>query len=130
MLATAISVMIVAVIVGLTTASVALLIGAFALQMAAYVLTVGPSYAAVLGLMPARTRGVSAALMQVSSNVLGFGAGAFLLGELSDAFRPDYGIDSLRYTLLGFSFIDLWAIAHFLAAARALTAAIRNVGVG
>ena len=98
----------------------ALLIGAFALQTASHVLTVGPSYSAVLGLMPVHTRGLSGALMQVSANVLGFGVGATLLGKLSDVLRPEFGIESLRYTMLGFNLIELWAVAHYLAAAGAL----------
>lgn len=109
-----------AAIVGLTTPWVALLIGAFALQTATHVLTVGPSYSAVLGLMPVHTRGLSGALMQVSANVLGFGVGATLLGKLSDVLRPEFGVESLRYTMLGFNLIELWAVAHYLAAAGAL----------
>jgi MFS family permease len=120
MLATAVAVSTGAAVIGLNTASAALLIGCFALQLAAYVTTIGPSYAAVVGLMPVRTRGLSAALMQVSANVLGFGVGATLLGKLSDLLRPEYGLESLRYTMLGFSLLGLWAVAHFLAAARAL----------
>lgn len=126
MLAAAIAVAVAAIIIGLTASAVPVLIGAFAVQMAGYVLTVGPSYAGVLGLMPAKARGVSAALMQVSANVLGFGAGAFVLGKLSDVFRPELGNESLRYTMLAFSLIDLWAIAHFLAAARALGRGVRG----
>jgi sugar phosphate permease len=125
MLAVSMAVATVAVWLGLTTPVLAVLIGCFALQNATYVLTVGPSYASVVGLMPVRMRGVSAALLQVASNVLGFGVGVYAVGKVSDALKPQFGIESLRYTMMAFNLINLLAIAHFLAAARAMERASR-----
>lgn len=126
LLAVAIGVTIPAVCLGLSSAAFAVLIGCFAAPNFAYVLTVGPSYASVVGLMPFRMRGVSTALFQVASNVLGFGVGTQVIGLMSDALRPQFGVESLRYTMIAFTFVDLWAIAHFLAAARAMARPVDN----
>jgi hypothetical protein len=60
--------------------------------------------------------------MQVGSNVLGFGVGTQLIGVTSDALRPWAGDESLRYAMLIFSAVALWACLHFLLAARATRA--------
>jgi predicted MFS family arabinose efflux permease len=120
MLAVSLAIATGAVWLGLTTQALAVLIVCFGVQNVTYVLTVGPSYASVVGLMPVRMRGVSAALLQVASNVLGFGVGVYLVGKVSDAFKPQFGDESLRYTMIAFNLINLLAIAHFLAAARAM----------
>lgn len=128
MLALALGGMVVVALVGLTTRSTALMVAAFALKTFAIVLTNGPSYAAVLSLMPASMQGVSAALLQVSSNVLGFGVGVTLLGKVSDALSPEFGVDALRYTMLAFSLIGVWGAFHFLLAARALRGPALDAG--
>jgi len=120
MLAAAAAVTVPAVWIALLTPYTAVLVGALAVQQFAHASTVGPSYAGVLGLLPARMRGTSAALLQVASNVLGFGVAVQIVGVLSDAFRSQYGSDSLRYAMLGFALLNLWTTAHFVAAARRL----------
>jgi predicted MFS family arabinose efflux permease len=120
MLAAAAMTTVPAVLIALTTPSTAVLIGALAIQQFAHAATIGPSYASVMGLLPARMRGASAALLQVASNVLGFGVGVQVVGLLSDALRAPFGADSLRYTMLGFSLINLWTAVHFIVAARRL----------
>ena len=79
-----------AVWIALLTPYTSVLIGALAVQQFAHASTLGPSYAAVLGLLPARMRGASAALMQVAANVLGFGAAVQVIGLLSDGLRGHF----------------------------------------
>jgi hypothetical protein len=120
MLAAAAAVTVPAVWIALTTPYTAVLVGALAIQQFAHASTIGPSYASVLGLLPAQMRGVSAALLQVAANVLGFGVAVQLVGVLSDVLRAQFGTDSLRYTMLGFALVNIWTAAHFIVAARRL----------
>jgi predicted MFS family arabinose efflux permease len=102
---------------GIMSASIAGVVIAFAVQGIAHVCLVGPSYAAVMERVPAETRGITAAVMQVSSNVLGFGVGAQVVGVGSDLLHASAGDQSLRLAMLGFCFVNLLAIAHYLRAA-------------
>lgn len=61
-------------------------------------------------------RGSTAALLQVLSNLIGFGVGPVVGGLLSDLLRPLFGDDSLRYALGIFVFLALWAVFHLLRA--------------
>jgi MFS family permease len=45
-------------------------------------------------------RATASALMLFCANIVGAGAGPLLVGALSDAFSPDYGVESIRYALL------------------------------
>lgn len=123
MLAIATALTIPAVCFGLTTDQFALLVAAFAVQHIAHASLIAPSYAGVLGLVPASMRGVAAAIMQVASNVLGFGVGVQVVGLVSQALAASSGTNSLRYAMIGFALLNLWTAAHFIAAARHLKSA-------
>lgn len=56
----------------------------------------GPSYGLAISLAPPRMRATTISVLQVGANLLGYGAGPFLTGVLSDAFR---GPDSLRHSM-------------------------------
>lgn len=45
-------------------------------------------------------RATASALMLFCANIVGAGAGPLLVGALSDAFRQEHGIESIRYALL------------------------------
>jgi len=120
MLAAAATITVPAVWIALLTPHTAVLIGALAIQQFAHASTIGPCYASVLGLLPAQMRGASAALLQVASNVLGFGVAVQIVGVLSDVFRARFGTNSLRYAMLGFALVNIWTTAHFIIAARRL----------
>ncbi len=119
-LAMAAAITVPAVWIALLTPYIAVLIGALAIQQFAHASTIGPCYASVLGLLPSRMRGASAALLQVASNVLGFGVAVQIVGILSDVLRVRFGSDSLRFAMLGFALINIWTTAHFIIAARQL----------
>ncbi|HJQ15754.1 MAG TPA: hypothetical protein VJ859_02030 [Allosphingosinicella sp.] len=70
-------------------------------------------------------RTVSAAFLQIVIGFVSMGLGPFLPGLLSDLFVPHFGAMSIRYSLLCFSLIWLWAAVHFLLASRTL---IRDIG--
>ncbi len=103
--------------IGIMTPVITILIAAFAAQTVAHVCLIGPSYAAVMERMPVETRGVTAAVMQVASNVFGFGLGVQLVGFGSDLLHAPAGEQSLRYSMLAFCTLNLWAVAHYLRAA-------------
>ena len=84
----------------------------FSLKTFAHMFVNTPGYALAIALAPSRMRGSTTAILQVSSNVLGFGLGPFLGGFLSDLFAPALGSDSLRYALAIIVAMNLWAAAH------------------
>lgn len=93
-------------------------IAAFAAKTVAHAIVNTPGYAVSLSLAPPQIRGTTTALLQVLSNLLGYGIGPQLVGMLSDTFRPFAGADSLRYGLIVFVFLNLWAAAHLLRASQ------------
>ena len=89
-----------------------------------YSANIGPSSAVTQALVPPRLRTVTVSLTQVVLGLLGLGLGSFLPGVLSDALKPRFGDLSLRYSLLCFSLLWIWAAVHFLLANRTLAADI------
>lgn len=80
----------------------------------------GPIYAATQTLVPVSMRAMSIALILFSSNLIGVGFGPLAAGALSDALRPEFGEESLRYALLVLCPGYLWAAWHAYRASRAL----------
>lgn len=62
--------------------------------------THGPLFATIQTLVPERMRAVSVSLIFLFANLVGMGLGPLAAGALSDALRPLFGEESLRYTLL------------------------------
>ncbi len=63
-------------------------------------LHVGPAYSAVQGLVPTTSRATASAAILLMQNLFGLGLGAPLIGKLSDHFKPELGVDSVRYVLV------------------------------
>ena len=64
-----------------------------------------------------RMRAVAAAFLLLIINIIGLGLGPFLTGILSDYLAADYGVESLRYSLLIVAVvIGPWAALHFFLA--------------
>jgi MFS family permease len=75
----------------------------------------GPSYSVAMTLVPAGTRGSTAALFQLLINLLGSGLGPVFTGWLSDYFGGTRGLPmALAITLL----VNLWAAFHYWIALR------------
>jgi len=69
----------------------------------------GPIVTAVQHLVPAHMRTTASAMFLLINNLLGIAVGYYLPGVLSDALRPSYGIESLRYAfyiVLGFYLVS------------------------
>ena len=72
------------------------------------------------GLVELRMRAVTAGILLFIINIVGLGLGPTLVGITTDLLTPFYGDEALRYSLLGFSVINLWAAFHYFVAGRHL----------
>lgn len=72
-----------------------------------------PIYALLQRLVADDMRATALAVVMLLANLIGMGIGPQIVGILSDAFRPRFGTDSLRYAMLIMSFVALWAAYYF-----------------
>ena len=79
----------------------------------------GPTYAATQAFSPPAARSRSVAVLMLAMTLIGMGLGPMIVGVTSDALDGVAGRDSLRYALLLAPICNVWAAAHFFAAARA-----------
>lgn len=71
-------------------------------------LTLGPLFALMQTVVPARMRATAVAILYLSGNLIGLGFGPLAVGALSDALSTPAGNESLRWSLLAFSPGYLW----------------------
>lgn len=77
----------------------------------------GPIVTAVQHLTPANMRSTGSALFLLLNNLLGIGGGLYFYGAVSDALKPTFGAESMRWALYsGMGFYVLAALLMFLAA--------------
>lgn len=69
-----------------------------------------------------RMRATAAAIMLFIVNIVGAGAGPLIVGALSDFFEPSYGMESIRYALVGSVLIGAVGTLFLLLAGRTLEA--------
>jgi predicted MFS family arabinose efflux permease len=72
------------------------------------------------GLVTLRMRAVAAAVLLFILNIIGLGLGPQVTGIISDALRPQFGDDSLRWSLFICSLVNIWAAYHFYVAGKYL----------
>ena len=72
------------------------------------------------GLVGLRMRSVAAAILLFILNIIGLGAGPQAVGIVSDLLNPTYGEESLRYSLLILSFVNVWSAYHYYVAGKYL----------
>lgn len=75
-------------------------------------------YSAVYGVSPDTQRSMAIALLGLITNLIGLGIGPVLIGGISDALNPTFGVDSLRYALVASVFFLGWASVHMLIGTR------------
>jgi predicted MFS family arabinose efflux permease len=80
------------------------------------VLFVGPVMTATQHLVPPQMRATAAACFLLINNLIGIGAGSWLLGGISDVMKPQFGDEALRYSAIAL------VCFYFLASALALLA--------
>ena len=72
----------------------------------------------IQSLVKPEMRAVAAAICLFMLNIIGLGLGPQAVGIVSDLFADTYGQESLRYSLLVFSFVNVWSGFHYVMAAR------------
>lgn len=82
----------------------------------------GPCGALVPALVGLRMRATAIAINQFLLNFIGLGIGPWALGLGSDLLQPTFGDQSLRWALIGASFVSYWAAYHYWRAGRTLRA--------
>ncbi|MEQ8690791.1 MAG: MFS transporter [Pseudomonadales bacterium] len=90
----------------------------------------GPGFAMLQNLMPVRMRSVAAAISLFVGNMIGLGLGPQGVGILSDVFASSYGNESLRYALMCFACLNVWAALHYFLASRTIEADLVRVSQG
>jgi len=77
------------------------------------ILFVGPLTTAAQHLVPPSMRATAAACFLFINNLIGIGAGSWLLGGISDVMKPRFGDDALRYSAV--ALVGLYLVAAVLA---------------
>ena len=72
------------------------------------------------GVVELRMRSVAAAILLFIINIIGLGFGPQAVGLLSAFLNPEYGKESLRYSLLILTTIKLWCAYHYYLAGKYL----------
>ncbi len=79
------------------------------------ILTIGyiPIFAAVQAVAGATRRATAVAFLFVSTTLIGNGIGPVATGKISDLLKPQYGDESLRYSMMIIMVLLLWSAWHF-----------------
>ncbi len=86
----------------------------------------GPTMALVQSLVAVRMRTVASSLFLFIINIIGMGLGSLMIGALTDALKPTFGDDALRYALLSFMAFNLWAAYHYWRAGHFVEADLKR----
>ncbi len=82
---------------------------------------IGNALAMTHGLVGLRMRALSSAILFFILNIIGLGLGPWLVGSLSDALEPIFGIESLRYAMVFLiPPVMCWSALHFYLGANSL----------
>lgn len=84
------------------------------------IMWLAPVTTAVQHLVPGRMRATASACFLFINNLIGLGVGPLLMGALSDALKPAYGAEALRYAAVSVLAFYLVAALLMLLAARPL----------
>jgi len=85
---------------GIVSGSVGLAFVLFLVPQAFAYIWLGPVLSAVQHLVEPRARATASSLFLLINNLIGLGGGIYALGALSDALKPVYGAEALRYSML------------------------------
>jgi MFS family permease len=79
---------------------------------------IGPLFAVIQMIVPARMRAMSVALIFLFANLIGMGLGPLAVGALSEVLQRWAGNESLRYALMALSPGYFWCAWHLWRASR------------
>lgn len=81
----------------------------------------GPTFGMTQTLVTPAMRATASAILLFVLNLIGLGLGPVAAGFLSDAFRPAFGEESIRYSLFLLAVVgNLWSTVHYYLASRTL----------
>ena len=81
----------------------------------------GPTFATTQTLSPLAMRSLASAILLFILNLIGLGLGPLFAGFLSDLLRPEYGEESIRYSLLLLAVVgNVWSAFHYYLGSRTL----------
>ena len=81
----------------------------------------GPTFGMTQTLVPPAMRATASALMLFVLNLIGLGLGPVAAGVLSDLLKPEYGVESIRYSLFILAVGgNLWSALHYYFASKTL----------
>lgn len=81
----------------------------------------GPTFAMTQTLVPPAMRSTASAILLFVLNLIGLGLGPVFAGFLSDTLKPEYGEESIRYSLLILAVVgNIWSALHYYLASRTL----------
>ena len=93
------------------------LVGLFLLNMFAFV-WIGPTSATIQRVVPIRSRSLAVGIQLSVANIISLTFGPPIVGYISDALRPEYGAESIRYALAIASVAAFGGTACYLSAGR------------
>lgn len=105
---------------GVNVSDKALMFALFIVPQALALVWAGPILSSVQHLVAPNMRATASAIFLFINNLIGIGFGTWFLGRLSDVLRAEYGMDSLRYSILYCLGFYALAAGLFLLAARRL----------
>jgi MFS family permease len=85
-----------------------------------------PTFAAAQLLVPDSIRASTSSILLFCLTLIGASVGPYVIGKASDLLAPRFGALSLRYAMCLMAITMLWSAWHFLCAARALPADLRQ----
>ena len=81
----------------------------------------GPTFAITQTLSPLVMRSLASAILLFILNLIGLGLGPLFAGFLSDLWRPEFGEESIRYSLLTLAVAgNFWSAFHYYLGSRTL----------
>ena len=86
---------------------------------------IGPMLAMTQGLVKLRMRATASAILLFILNMVGLGAGSFIVGLLNDQLAGRFGTEAIRYSLLSVALVGGLASVFFLQASRTLREDLR-----
>ncbi len=113
LLAVAFAIATIAKLTSLMMPSYALFLLFSAIAIALQMFYPGPTYATIQSLANPSARSFASAVTMFCVNAVGIAGGAFLAGWLSDRLAPEFGAESLRYSLGILSFMSAWSALHY-----------------
>ena len=105
---------------GIMSASVVLTLAALTLSGLTAGIQFGPVMGSLQSLVIPRMRGVATSSVSFFTNLVGGGVGPLIVGILSDVYMPWSGIRSLGWALATISLLGIWALFHYLRAAKTI----------